>query len=253
MKTSGGKGLHLSMPLNTGRATHDETKRFALALGQVLEPRDPKRVTVDMAKAQAAEHACSSTGARTTATRRPSARTRCASANGRRCRRRSRGTRSRPRSTRATPTRSRSRRPPCVERVERLGDLYADTLTVHQELPARSRFAAHGTSTARSRSSPARAAASARRPRCCSRERGCKVACAARATDASPLPIPGTIDETVRRITDAGGDAIAVPTNLADDASIERMVATHDRRVRTGRLAREQRRDHVPRRSRPRR
>ena len=46
-------------------------------------------------------------------------------------------------------------------------------------------------------------------------ERGCKVVCAARATDAAPLPIPGTIDETVRRITDAGGDAIAVPTNLA--------------------------------------
>ncbi len=56
--------------------------------------------------------------------------------------------------------------------------------------------------------------------------RGCRVACAARATDAAPLPIPGTIDDTVRRITDAGGDAIAVPTNLARDAEIERMVAT---------------------------
>jgi NAD(P)-dependent dehydrogenase (short-subunit alcohol dehydrogenase family) len=56
--------------------------------------------------------------------------------------------------------------------------------------------------------------------------RGCKVVCAARATDASPLPIPGTIDETVARIRDAGGDAIAVPTNLARDDEIERMVAT---------------------------
>ncbi len=55
--------------------------------------------------------------------------------------------------------------------------------------------------------------------------RGCRVACAARATDASPLPIPGTIDDTVRRITDAGGTAIAVPTNLADDDAVERMVA----------------------------
>lgn len=54
--------------------------------------------------------------------------------------------------------------------------------------------------------------------------RGVRVACAARATDASPLPIPGTIDDTVRRITDAGGDAIAVPTNLADDASTLAMV-----------------------------
>src|SRR5262245_5138519 len=57
-------------------------------------------------------------------------------------------------------------------------------------------------------------------------QRGCKVACAARATDTTPLPIPGTIDETVRKITDAGGDAIAVPTNLASDDDIERMVAT---------------------------
>ncbi|MBM3661155.1 MAG: SDR family NAD(P)-dependent oxidoreductase, partial [Actinobacteria bacterium] len=47
---------------------------------------------------------------------------------------------------------------------------------------------------------------------------------AARATDAQPLPIPGTIDGTVRTITDAGGVAIAVPTNLADDASVVAMV-----------------------------
>jgi NAD(P)-dependent dehydrogenase (short-subunit alcohol dehydrogenase family) len=56
--------------------------------------------------------------------------------------------------------------------------------------------------------------------------KGCRVGCAARATDASPLPIPGTIDETVRRIVDNGGDAIAVPTNLAKDEEIDRMVAT---------------------------
>ncbi|MDZ4827694.1 MAG: SDR family NAD(P)-dependent oxidoreductase [Actinomycetota bacterium] len=55
-------------------------------------------------------------------------------------------------------------------------------------------------------------------------EHGCKVVCAARATDAAPLPIPGTIDDTVRRITDAGGDALAVPTNLAHDAEIDGMV-----------------------------
>jgi citronellol/citronellal dehydrogenase len=57
-------------------------------------------------------------------------------------------------------------------------------------------------------------------------EAGAKVACAARATDDKPLPVPGTIDATVRRITDAGGDAIAVPTNLARDDDVERMVAT---------------------------
>jgi NAD(P)-dependent dehydrogenase (short-subunit alcohol dehydrogenase family) len=57
-------------------------------------------------------------------------------------------------------------------------------------------------------------------------QEGAKVACAARATDDNPLPIPGTIDDTVRCIIDAGGDAIAVPTNLARDDDIERMVAT---------------------------
>src|SRR4029079_4341017 len=56
-------------------------------------------------------------------------------------------------------------------------------------------------------------------------ERGCKVACAARATDAAPVPIPGTIDETVRKITEAGGETIPVPTNLAKDPEVERMVA----------------------------
>ena len=55
---------------------------------------------------------------------------------------------------------------------------------------------------------------------------GARVACAARATDATPLPIPGTIDDTVRAIADVGGDAIAVPTNLADDASTLAMVET---------------------------
>jgi bifunctional non-homologous end joining protein LigD len=50
VKTSGSKGLHLAVPVNNGRSTADDTKRFALALGQLLESRDPKRVTVDMAK-----------------------------------------------------------------------------------------------------------------------------------------------------------------------------------------------------------
>jgi NAD(P)-dependent dehydrogenase (short-subunit alcohol dehydrogenase family) len=40
------------------------------------------------------------------------------------------------------------------------------------------------------------------------------------------LPLPGTIDETVRRIVDAGGEAIAVPTNLAVVEEVERMVST---------------------------
>ena len=55
---------------------------------------------------------------------------------------------------------------------------------------------------------------------------GCAVACAARATEAAPMPTPGTIDETVARIRAAGGTAIAIPTNLAKDDEVERMVAT---------------------------
>jgi bifunctional non-homologous end joining protein LigD len=50
VKTSGGKGLHLSVPLQGSRATDEETKKFARALGQLHESRDPKHVLVDMAK-----------------------------------------------------------------------------------------------------------------------------------------------------------------------------------------------------------
>jgi citronellol/citronellal dehydrogenase len=55
-------------------------------------------------------------------------------------------------------------------------------------------------------------------------EHGARVACAARATDAQPMPTPGTLDGTVRRIHEHGGDAIAVPTNLARDDEVVRMV-----------------------------
>jgi citronellol/citronellal dehydrogenase len=55
---------------------------------------------------------------------------------------------------------------------------------------------------------------------------GCAVACAARATDTVPLRLPGTIDDTVRRIEVSGGTAVAVPTNLAREEDVEAMVAT---------------------------
>ncbi len=54
---------------------------------------------------------------------------------------------------------------------------------------------------------------------------GARVACAARSTVDAPQRTPGTLDETVARITDAGGTAVAVPTNLADAADVEAMVA----------------------------
>jgi citronellol/citronellal dehydrogenase len=53
---------------------------------------------------------------------------------------------------------------------------------------------------------------------------GCRVACAARSTAAQPQPIPGTLDEIVAAIVDAGGEAVAVPTNLAVEADVAAMV-----------------------------
>ena len=53
---------------------------------------------------------------------------------------------------------------------------------------------------------------------------GARVACAARATDDAPLRLPGTIDATVRQIVDDGGEAIAVPTNLAREEDVDAMV-----------------------------
>jgi NAD(P)-dependent dehydrogenase (short-subunit alcohol dehydrogenase family) len=54
---------------------------------------------------------------------------------------------------------------------------------------------------------------------------GCRVACAARSTAAAPQRTAGTLDETVARIAAAGGAAIALPTNLADEEEVVAMVA----------------------------
>ena len=48
-KTSGNKGMQLYVPLN-GPATHDHASEFALAVAQLLERRDPKRVLSNMKK-----------------------------------------------------------------------------------------------------------------------------------------------------------------------------------------------------------
>jgi bifunctional non-homologous end joining protein LigD len=50
-KTSGSKGLHLAMGIRPS-VDADTTKAFALALGRMLESRDPARVTVNMAREQ---------------------------------------------------------------------------------------------------------------------------------------------------------------------------------------------------------
>ncbi len=51
-KTSGSKGLQMYVPLNTEGATHEGAADFALAVGQVLEQQMPRRVTTVMAKVE---------------------------------------------------------------------------------------------------------------------------------------------------------------------------------------------------------
>jgi bifunctional non-homologous end joining protein LigD len=135
VKTSGGKGLHLSVPLNTAAATDDDTKRFALALGQTLEKRDPKRVTVDMAKERRPRRVfvdwSQNDNHKTTV---------CAYS----LRIRDLPTASAPVTWAEVeqafdeddPDALSFRAEQVAARIEQLGDLYADNLTVHQELPA---------------------------------------------------------------------------------------------------------------------
>ena len=51
VKTSGSKGLHMSVGLHPS-VDAEQTKAFAPALGRILESRDPQRVTVNMAREQ---------------------------------------------------------------------------------------------------------------------------------------------------------------------------------------------------------
>jgi bifunctional non-homologous end joining protein LigD len=51
VKTSGSKGLHLTVPVN-GKQDAETTKGFALALGRLLAEHAPDKVTVAMAKDQ---------------------------------------------------------------------------------------------------------------------------------------------------------------------------------------------------------
>jgi NAD(P)-dependent dehydrogenase (short-subunit alcohol dehydrogenase family) len=55
-------------------------------------------------------------------------------------------------------------------------------------------------------------------------EAGCSVAVAARATREAPLKLAGTLDETLECIQAAGARGLAVPTNLAVEAEVVRMV-----------------------------
>ena len=57
-------------------------------------------------------------------------------------------------------------------------------------------------------------------------EAGCNVAVAARATRDAPQKTPGTLDETAARVEAAGAKALQVPTNLAAEDEVVRMVET---------------------------
>ena len=54
--------------------------------------------------------------------------------------------------------------------------------------------------------------------------RGANVVCAARASAANPLRLPGTVDETAQTINEAGGVGLAVPCDLTGDDDIERLI-----------------------------
>ena len=56
--------------------------------------------------------------------------------------------------------------------------------------------------------------------------RGARVACVARSTDTAPKRIPGTIDQTVAEIVEAGGEALAIPADLTSPDDIARMIST---------------------------
>lgn len=131
-KTSGSKGLQMYVPLNTEGATHDGCADFALAVGQVLERQRPKGVTTVMAKAERPGKVFVdwSQNAHHKTTIAPYS------------------LRARPEPTVSTPV-SWDEVEACVEgeaelvfrsddvlaRVDELGDLFADVLTVEQQLP----------------------------------------------------------------------------------------------------------------------
>jgi len=131
-KTSGSKGLQMYVPLNTPGATHGGAADFALAVGQVLERQLHGEVTTVMAKverpgkvfidwSQNALHKTTIAPYSLRARDRPTVSTpvtwnevaSCADGN----------------------TELVFEAGDVVERVDRLGDLFASVLTVEQELP----------------------------------------------------------------------------------------------------------------------
>jgi bifunctional non-homologous end joining protein LigD len=52
IKTSGGKGLHLYVPINMPETTYSQTKHFSNAIAGLLEQQYPDRITSNMRKGQ---------------------------------------------------------------------------------------------------------------------------------------------------------------------------------------------------------
>jgi bifunctional non-homologous end joining protein LigD len=129
-KTSGSKGLQVYVPLNTPH-THDHASAFALAVAQVLEAAHPKLVVTTQAKEARKDRVLidwsQNSRHKTTI---------CAYS-----------LRARPRPTVSTPVtwdeveegaggvELSFEAGEVLERIERLGDLFAPVLTVEQELP----------------------------------------------------------------------------------------------------------------------
>jgi bifunctional non-homologous end joining protein LigD len=132
-KTSGSKGLQLYVPLNTGGVTHESAADFARAVGQVLERQMPKRVTTVMAKvarpgkifvdwSQNAHHKTTIAPYSLRARPEPTVSTPVTWEEVEQCA--------------AGEVELRFTSDEVLERVADVGDLFADVLTVEQELPA---------------------------------------------------------------------------------------------------------------------
>lgn len=133
-KTSGGKGLHLAVPLRG--ATFAQTKAVARLVAETLARAEPRRVVSRMAKAERAgrvlidwsqnDHGKTTACAYTLRAReRPTVSTPVAWEEIVEARRRRRA------------ERLRFETGAVVERIASLGDLFAPTLTLKQKLPAR--------------------------------------------------------------------------------------------------------------------
>ena len=132
-KTSGSKGLQMYVPLNTAGATHQGAADFALAVGQVLERQLDGRVTTVMAKverpgkvfvdwSQNALHKTTIAPYSLRARPRPTVSTPVTWDEVQAC---ADGTESLVFETHDV-----------LERIERLGDLFAPVLSVEQEVPS---------------------------------------------------------------------------------------------------------------------